>query len=295
MRGGLDRARGPEALVMPACARHFGWRCCPSPETAMQSEQFPIHHVSRADAFRDETMGTKGKFWWRDGSGQHWLFKFGRKGTGEHWAEKAAAEVGALLQVPVAQVELAVCDGQPGTISLGFAHHATLVHGNELLQAIDSTYPIHEIRGVRAHTVQNVLSALDAVRAPAPDVALPSAADWFVGYLLLDAVILNTDRHHENWGVLERGAGLRELAPSYDHASSLGRELTDDERRRRVATRDVRSTVDRYVRRARSGLFLDPRRQGRCTPSTHSCTRSPCDLRPAPTGWPVFAKCGKMP
>ena len=40
-----------------------------------------------------------------------------------------------------------------------------------------------------------------------------------------------SDRHHENWGILrERIATgwLDCLAPTFDHASSLGRELVDD-------------------------------------------------------------------
>ena len=33
-----------------------------------------------------------------------------------------------------------------------------------------------------------------------PIEGIVSALDVFVGYLLLDAWIGNTDRHHENWG-----------------------------------------------------------------------------------------------
>ena len=47
----------------------------------------------------------------------------------------------------------------------------------------------------------------------------------FAGYLVLDAVIGNTDRHHENWGLLLRRTetGWKgQVAPSFDHASSLG-------------------------------------------------------------------------
>lgn len=50
------------------------------------------------------------------------------------------------------------------------------------------------------------------------------------GNSVLDAFIGNTDRHHENWGILlkregDQWTGL--LAPTFDHASSLGRELLD--------------------------------------------------------------------
>lgn len=48
---------------------------------------------------------------------------------------------------------------------------------------------------------------------------------------MLDAVIGNTDRHHENWGILRKRVGDRwqgMVAPTFDHASSLGRELRDE-------------------------------------------------------------------
>jgi hypothetical protein len=54
----------------------------------------------------------------------------------------------------------------------------------------------------------------------------------FASFLLLDAWVANQDRHDQNWAVLHpaaRSAELR-LAPSYDHASSLGFNLTDARR-----------------------------------------------------------------
>ena len=45
-----------------------------------------------------------------------------------------------------------------------------------------------------------------------------SSNELFVGYLLLDALIVNTDRHHANWAVItspdEDGKVLVELAPT---------------------------------------------------------------------------------
>jgi serine/threonine protein kinase HipA of HipAB toxin-antitoxin module len=77
----------------------------------------------------------------------------------------------------------------------------------------------------------------------------------FVGYLLLDALIGNQDRHHENWGLIKApGAGLS-LSPTFDHASSLGRNELDAERIERLTTKDSGRGVAHYVRRARSGLY----------------------------------------
>ena len=114
--------------------------------------------------------------------------------------------------------------------------------------------------GQSDHTLKNIFSALEAAFRE------PSAADkakrQFAGYVVLDALIGNTDRHHENWGLLIQRAesgprGL--LAPTFDHASSLGRELRDDKRRALLENR----TVDRYAERARGAVFWeDTRRYG---------------------------------
>jgi hypothetical protein len=227
----------------------------------MSSENpYPVREVLIGARFGDETMGTKEKFWCRDDQNLHWLFKFARAGTGEHWSEKIAAEVGSALGVPCAHVELATCKSQPGSIARSFLEtgSASLVHGNELLQEVDASYPVVQLRGVTRHTVDAVLGLLSKVEAPiSGDPRLVSAADVFTGYLLLDAVVVNSDRHHENWGVLQLAGGIRRLAPSYDHASSLGRELLDAERQARLTTRDARYSVERYVRRARSGFYAE--------------------------------------
>jgi hypothetical protein len=75
-------------------------------------------------------------------------------------------------------------------------------------------------------------------------------------YMVFDALIGNTDRHHENWGFQARaGADPRTFtlsaAPSYDHASSLGRECLDD--RCEQILREKR--VPAYVRAGRGGLY----------------------------------------
>jgi hypothetical protein len=120
---------------------------------------------------------------------------------------------------------------------------------------IDAKYKLYDSRKVSAGDVYQSFIQPPAVAASAH---LVTATDWFVGYLLVDALIGNTDRHHENWAVLE-SIGLSErcavLAPSYDHASSLGRELTDDERRARLDGKDGRRTVEAYTKKARSALY----------------------------------------
>jgi hypothetical protein len=215
-----------------------------------------------------EQLGTKPKFWYRDEAGRVWLFKQGRPGTGENWAEKVSAELGELLGLPHAHYELAVWRDQAGVVSPTFVlEDCRLVLGNELLACVVRRYANTGYYKQTSHTIGRVFAVLrdPAVQAPASwtaEDAIRSAAEVFVGYLMLDALIGNTDRHHENWGLIvgpgEHGPESR-LAPTFDHASSLGRNESDQRMMQRMNTTDPEFSVNGYIRRARSALYRSTR------------------------------------
>jgi len=60
---------------------------------------FPVIEVRSSMAEAVEYLGTKSKFWYRNGERQM-LFKAEERGTGEDWAEKIACELCALLGLP---------------------------------------------------------------------------------------------------------------------------------------------------------------------------------------------------
>lgn len=179
--------------------------------------------------------------------GSDWLFKYpARAASGEHWAEKVAAEVAALLAIPHARVELAEFQGQRGSITQSFlpGGAAELAHGNEVLEDAIGAGNFHDSH----HTIANIRQALNGIFRPLgvhQQIQLQ-----FVRFLVLDGVISNCDRHSENWGIVRTPEGLS-LAPSYDHGSSLGRELFDTARERRLAE----GTIGRYSERGRGGIF----------------------------------------
>jgi hypothetical protein len=73
---------------------------------------------------------------------------------------------------------------------------------------------------------------------------------------MLDALIANQDRHHENWGVICFPArNEKRLAPSYDHASSMGRNETDERRLQLLGSDDHRRNIVNYVNRAASAFY----------------------------------------
>lgn len=205
------------------------------------SNDFPILIVTQPayETSSNETLGSKYKFWFHHPKLGHCLYKQNRINLGEDWAEKVASELCELLELPHAVYELAsTWKGDRGVISLDFVPQGgTLVHGNELLASIVPNYPTSSTYGVSQHTIDLVLDLIanESVKLPfewIPPPDIQTAVDVFVGYLLLDAWIGNGDRHHENWGIvrIKTDSNPEEteyLAPTYDHASSLGRELSD--------------------------------------------------------------------
>ena len=227
------------------------------------NKSFSIYSIAADAAQAEEAMGTKFKFWTRHPALGNCLFKVARPGTGEDWSEKAAAKLCMALDLPHASYELANWQNSygidvPGTLSPQFLQAKTaLLHGNDILSGMMSNYPKDQEYGLSQHTLDNVFAALALydLRLPigcSAPAGVTTPADVFIGYLLLDAWIGNGDRHHENWGfVVQLANGSLHLAPTYDHASCLGRELQDSKREARLNQK----TIAQYASKSRSAFY----------------------------------------
>ena len=199
-------------------------------------------------------MGSKTKFWYlQEQQERKWLFKFPRENTGEHWAEKIASEIAELLDIQHATVRLAVFDERQGSATESFVQDSEeLVHGNQLLSHLVHGYDLRTTFRQSLHTLANIWSAVESAFVEIEHIGL--AKVQIAEYLVLDALIGNTDRHHENWGILQERVGndlKRRIAPSFDHASSLGRELVDTARDRRL----LQERVGDYAERANGAIY----------------------------------------
>lgn len=229
------------------------------------SEFDAIIEIAPEARVNNEDMGSKPKFWFRH-EDDLWLYKQARKNTGEHWAEKVASEIAELIGLPTHEVRLANYEEQVGCAVKNFLKEGeTLIHGNELLFGAIEGYDKDKEQGQSDHHFDNIIQALEKT-FPEPGVR-QSLSLRFVGYLVLDALVGNTDRHHENWGMiqklmvhvdeenLELTAEFKlQLAPTFDHGSSLGRELLQ-ERAERLLKEDA--NVIRYIKKAKGGIFRD--------------------------------------
>lgn len=223
--------------------------------------QFPIIEVPLDAPEETEAMGTKEKFWFRDQEQRPCLYKKTRKNTGEDWSEKISAELCQLLSLPHADYELATFEQKPGIISPCFIpSNGQLFPGNEILAQLLSDYP-KDSKNPSHHTIKNIVQVIQdsSVNLPfnwKPIKHILSPMDVFIGYLLLDAWIGNTDRHHENWAFI-RIIDQTYLAPTYDHASSLGRNESDDQRKKRLNTKDSGFSIEAYVKKCQSCLYAE--------------------------------------
>jgi hypothetical protein len=225
--------------------------------------------VSQSGVIHDlEHIGTREKFWFRGSDSTQYLCKIVRASTGEDWSEKIAAEVANALGLPHAEYELGTRGDDRCVLSRFFVpNDCILLHGDELL-GISEQYQNTALKKFRqsTHTVNAVWEALYQADCrlphgwPCPS-QVKNAHDVFTGYVLLDAVVGNTDRHHQNWGVFESSdysGSQRFLAPTFDHASSLACHLLDEDRSARLYGSDSNYTVETYANRARSKLYRSP-------------------------------------
>lgn len=231
---------------------------------------YPIRDIDRSRAEDIEYLGTKRKFWLTLG-GERYLFKAEERGTGEDWAEKIVCELARILGLPHVEYELAhECDGpariQPGVVCPSFASPPlSLEMGNQLLVRRNPSYSSHDQAKYKVHeyTIEAVAEAVETLLPPdafwmknAP-TGIDTALDIFAGYLMLDAWVANQDRHHQNWGAIRDGETLH-LAPTYDHGSSLARNLEERDRQERLTTKDRNRTIETFVTKARSGFYRTP-------------------------------------
>ena len=261
-------------------------------------EPYPIVSIPTEPDAR-ENRGARTKFWVRiEGGTDRWLLKIPRPNTGEHWAEKVTAEIGRLVGIECAQVELAQCSDEAvfanglqeardethaqraasvllGTICKSFVPEAVATdkeyyyfHGWQILQWVIESYDTKLRFGQRDHNIKNITIALADIMGINTSNPMPRWDDAFeqlASYVMLDGLIGNTDRHHENWMIAyvhHFGDMWIEIMPSFDHASSLGRELTDDKRQHILDS----DGVQRYLNAGRGAVYVDHRRKRAFSP-----------------------------
>lgn len=206
-------------------------------------EAEPILDVTHWVSDSGDPRGAREKSWLlKPGEGEidaQYLFKLARPDgkTPEHgsdlWAEVLASRIARAIHVPAVHMDFAIRGSDRGVVSQRMS--VNLTDGNELLGG-DRATDRGEESGYHLEAIRRVLDNYQGSERGL------TAYESFVGYLVLDALIANTDRHSENWAVdSHRG----ELLPCFDHGASLGFNATEQQR----------ANVSRYASRGWSSPF----------------------------------------
>lgn len=116
------------------------------------------------------------------------------------WSEFIAYHLGALAGISVPRCFIGVDEktGEMGALIEFFfgypgeAVNARLVHGIDILKLLNANRVTD-----RPHSVRSNIRLCNVFR-------IPAAAAWWCKLITFDALIGNTDRHPENWGLLAR-------------------------------------------------------------------------------------------
>ena len=173
-----------------------------------------------------EGSGRSEKVWLLSESGQTGLFKYPKidpmtqKETTEHVSEHLAYQLGQLLNIPTATVDIGVRDGRIGSMSYLVSNSSESVY--EGINFISGAYP-----SFNAETMQDEASGtyycMDHIFRSVPAVV----PQWiWIEMMLFDFLIGNADRHQSNWGLLwtastEKNQIRLRRCPLYDNGSSL--------------------------------------------------------------------------
>ncbi|KEI70246.1 HipA domain-containing protein [Endozoicomonas elysicola] len=146
----------------------------------------------------------------------------------QYWAEIIAFKIGRLMKLPIPPAFVAINSetGEPGSIIEWFMGYEAepeerFTPGGDHMQSLIEGYDREKGR------LHNLETIIKFSRALSQKKLLNHSWQEYWGLCLcFDALIGNTDRHQENWGVIwnDKDNSVR-LTPFFDNGTSLGHEL----------------------------------------------------------------------
>jgi hypothetical protein len=134
----------------------------------------------------------------------------------EFWSEIIAYELGTMLGLDVLKYDLAVFEGEPGCLSKSMVEEdEELIEGVKFIQAYNANFnPLRkECRK---------WYSFDLIERSLHNIKFEGGIEHIIRMVIFDAVIGNSDRHQENWAVIERKTPFPEVAERIK--SSLGKD-----------------------------------------------------------------------
>lgn len=143
------------------------------------------------------------------------LFKYTKSHeTTEHISEKLASDIAKLLGIKCAKIEIGKYNFEIGSMSyLINKNDEILIEGiyliNEMYPFYNS-YTMYDSMKEEYYSLEMILNSLDKY----------NLKKEFFKIIIFDYLIGNTDRHQNNWAIIQKGEDVK-LCPIYDNGSSL--------------------------------------------------------------------------
>lgn len=163
-----------------------------------------------------EGSGRSEKIWLvNQENGDIGLFKFRKtEYTTEHLSEKIAMQLAQLLNIECMEVDIGRYEGRIGSLSYRInKKDENLIEG---IQLINKYYPnynpeiLYDEVNEEYYSLEMILNSLQEYDFQKEFFKIP----------IFDFLIGNTDRHQNNWAILQKDDNVR-LCPLYDNGSSL--------------------------------------------------------------------------
>lgn len=163
-----------------------------------------------------EGSGRSEKIWLTNpDTGQTGLFKFKKdKTTTDHFSECIASDIASLIGLPCAKIEVGTYNNREGSMSYNIKKPGqTLIEG---VYCISSVYKNYDVKELKDHDT-NAHYSLEMIQTALEPFKL---FDKFLPILIFDFLIGNSDRHQNNWALIEENRTYQ-ICSLYDNSSSL--------------------------------------------------------------------------
>lgn len=123
----------------------------------------------------------------------------------EFWSEIIASEIGQLLDFPILPYEIAIRGEVVGCISKSMIKQESeeLIEGGKYLQAFDNTFNPENIKLRNQYNFELIMKALLSFKKE-------GHLQELIETIVFDALIGNSDRHQENWAIINVHTAITE-------------------------------------------------------------------------------------
>ena len=175
-------------------------------------------------------------------TGEKAYFKYEKYNCSEACSEKMCYEIAKVLDYPCAHIELGLDEnGNIGILNYLFIDKMKSEHTDAISYINKNSKERKEF-----YTIENIKKCLDEISSNLFEV--------FLRIMVFDALVGETDRHEENWGITKIGNDYQ-ISPLYDNGCNLLRDFKNLDLAMKYY--DGKKNFKDYIKRPKSLIYKD--------------------------------------